>query len=323
MAAEVLVDALPYIDQGYDDPGVREAALAMVEEECRRYRPTKNYLEHLPTLNMTAFDTEMMNNEFERISNRVPMEPLSMKRYELPPPPPGKISELSAWQESVENSMAQLEHQSVRALNLELMLEYGCEAWKVHLEIFTSLQAKAQLRLAEIKKDIQETNWQRKSKQTQAGEKLKSLEAQWVMLVSKNYEIEQACAKLEETIAQYRSIEVEHELQQQPSPLAAVAETQEDVDDDDGRQAQREAQEEADQQDEDAEQNEGQSTTSSSESPKTDDSNSQTEQVLQLQPEEDIEMKDVSNERKAVVEATGLQDETSNEMPTNTETMVA
>jgi hypothetical protein len=26
----------------------REAALAMVEEETRRYRPTKNYLEHLP-----------------------------------------------------------------------------------------------------------------------------------------------------------------------------------------------------------------------------------------------------------------------------------
>lgn len=25
MAGEVLVDALPYIDQGYDDPGVREA----------------------------------------------------------------------------------------------------------------------------------------------------------------------------------------------------------------------------------------------------------------------------------------------------------
>lgn len=202
MAGEVLVDALPYIDQGYDDTGVREAALAMVEEECRRYRPTKNYLEYLPTLNMSAFETTLMTNEFERIQNRVPMEPLSMKRYELPPPPPGKISEIAAWQESVENSMAQLEHQAVRALNLELMLEYGCEAWKAHLEIFTSLQAKAQLRLQELKKDIQEINWQRKSKQTQAGDKLRSLEAQWVMLVSKNYEIEQACVKLEEAIAQ-------------------------------------------------------------------------------------------------------------------------
>ena len=36
-----MVDALPYYDQGYDEPGVREAAIALVEEETRRYRPTK------------------------------------------------------------------------------------------------------------------------------------------------------------------------------------------------------------------------------------------------------------------------------------------
>lgn len=35
---QVLVDALPYIDQGYDDPGVREMVTAMVEEETRYYR---------------------------------------------------------------------------------------------------------------------------------------------------------------------------------------------------------------------------------------------------------------------------------------------
>ena len=72
MAGEVVVDALPYIDQGYDEPGVREAAFAMVEEECRRYRPTKNYLEHLPPLNITAFETPMMHAEFERLQNRLP-----------------------------------------------------------------------------------------------------------------------------------------------------------------------------------------------------------------------------------------------------------
>lgn len=67
MASEVQLDALPYVDQGYDDPGVREAvsffyllspppckcvlfavqAMQLVEEETRRYRPTKNYLDFL------------------------------------------------------------------------------------------------------------------------------------------------------------------------------------------------------------------------------------------------------------------------------------
>lgn len=31
-------------------------ALAMVEDEKKRYRPTKNYLEHLPVLNLAGFE---------------------------------------------------------------------------------------------------------------------------------------------------------------------------------------------------------------------------------------------------------------------------
>lgn len=86
----------------------------MVEEETRRYRPTKNYLEHLPTLNIAAFETDVLRHEFERMQNRLPPEVLSMKRYELPPPPPGKMNDLAAWSESVDNSSAQLEHQATR-----------------------------------------------------------------------------------------------------------------------------------------------------------------------------------------------------------------
>ncbi|XP_055323362.1 pre-mRNA-splicing factor SPF27 [Sitodiplosis mosellana] len=215
MSTDVVVDALPYFDQGYEDPGVRETALAMVEEETRRYRPTKNYLEHLPPINTAIFETELMRNEFERIQNRLPMEPLSMKRYELPPPPPSKISELSAWQDAVENSMAQLEHQAVRAMNLELMLEYGCETWKVYLDVLTSMLAKAQKQLEGIKKDIQDINWQRKDKQTAAGEKLRALETQWVMLVSKNYEIEQACVRLEQEIEERKKEEESQQYNEQ------------------------------------------------------------------------------------------------------------
>ena len=48
-----------------------------------------------------------------------------------------------------------------------------------------------------MKKDIQEVNWTRKNKQTQVGDKLRQMESQWVGLVSKNYEIEQAIVQLE------------------------------------------------------------------------------------------------------------------------------
>ena len=78
------------------------------------------------------------------------------------------------------------------------MQDYGCDAWKEYNEILQKLVNQLQERLKELKKDIQEVNWTRKNKQTQVGEKLRQLESQWVGLVSKNYEIEQAIV-LQET----------------------------------------------------------------------------------------------------------------------------
>ncbi|XP_046396236.1 pre-mRNA-splicing factor SPF27 [Ischnura elegans] len=235
MAGEVLVDALPYIDQGYDEPGVREAALAMVEEETRRYRPTKNYLEHIPTLNLSAFETEIMRSEFERMQQRQPMDVLSMKRYELPPPPAGKLTDIAAWTECVDNSMAQLEHQATRICNLELMLEYGCEAWKSYLTVLVKLSTQAQKQLQAVRKQIQETNWERKNMQTTGGERLRALEASWVSLVSKNYEIEQACAQMEKELSnaqrkkqmQEEALEGEGKSEEGPTTMEEVWEAAE------------------------------------------------------------------------------------------------
>lgn len=200
MAGEVIVDALPYYDKGYEEPGIRDSALALVEEETRRYRPTKNYLDHLPAPNYTAFETEIMKTEIERLQSRLPMDMLSMKRYELPQPPAGKMTDIAAWSECVENSQAQLEHQALRILNLELMSEYGANAWKTYNTVLVQMVEQGQKQLQDIKKKIQDINWQRKNEQTEAGAKLKELENQWVGLVSKNYEIERACAELEKEI---------------------------------------------------------------------------------------------------------------------------
>ena len=83
------------------------------------------------SLNLNSFETPLMKSEFDRVASRQPMDTLSMKRYELPTPPAGKMTDVAAWNECVDNSMAQLEHQRTRITNLELMSEYGCESWKV------------------------------------------------------------------------------------------------------------------------------------------------------------------------------------------------
>lgn len=200
---QVVVDALPYFDQGYDEPGVREAALALVEEETRRYRPTKNYLDYLPPAKYDTFETEILKTEFERLQARLPMEMLSMRRYELPAPSAGRMNDISAWTECVENSMAQLQHQALRIENLELMSQYGSDGWKSYNSTLSQMLEAAQKQLTDLRKQIQEINWQRKTEQGEAGSKLKQLEENWVGLVSKNYEIERACVELEADIQQF------------------------------------------------------------------------------------------------------------------------
>uniref|UniRef100_A0A4W4H8F9 Pre-mRNA-splicing factor SPF27 n=1 Tax=Electrophorus electricus TaxID=8005 RepID=A0A4W4H8F9_ELEEL len=207
VAGEVFVDALPYFDQGYDAPGVREAAAALVEEETRRYRPTKNYLSYLPTPDFSAFETEIMRNEFERLAARQPLELLSMKRYELPAPSSGQKNDITAWQDCVNNSMAQLQHQAVRIENLELMAQYGTNAWKVSNECYNLAQTLLSNLIhccTVFRKQIQDLNWQRKNDQLSGGAKLRELESNWVSLVSKNYEIERAIVQLENDVAQLR-----------------------------------------------------------------------------------------------------------------------
>ncbi|XP_013786633.2 pre-mRNA-splicing factor SPF27-like, partial [Limulus polyphemus] len=87
-----------------------------------------------------------------------------------------------------------------RIANLELMSKYGCEAWKMYNSLLVQLLHQAQKQLQDLRKQIQEVNWERKSSQKAAGEKLRNLDASWVGLVSKNYEIERACAELEKEI---------------------------------------------------------------------------------------------------------------------------
>ena len=69
MSDTVAIDALPYYDRGYDEPGVREAAMQLVQEEMQRYRPTKDYLENLPSVGKSNILNryKFKSNKFRRV----------------------------------------------------------------------------------------------------------------------------------------------------------------------------------------------------------------------------------------------------------------
>lgn len=196
-----LVDALPYIDQGYEDIQDKQRILYMIDEETKRYRNTKNYLDYLGKEELNRFETDLMRNEFDRIEKEVQMEKFDMSRYEIPEPIIGRQKDLATWQKCIDNGSAQLEHQQFRILNLKLMDTYGTEAWKTYIEVLDKLIQFNKTKLIDTKRRIQETNYERKTSQEKAGEKLKHLDANWVTLVSRNFEIEQACLKLDNEIS--------------------------------------------------------------------------------------------------------------------------
>ena len=104
---KVVIDALPYYDQGYEDPGVRDHAVALIQEEMLLYKPNTDYLQHL-ALPDNRFESPILKNEMERINNNQPMDTINMKRYELPEPATGLKADVDAWRLSVENSHSQV-----------------------------------------------------------------------------------------------------------------------------------------------------------------------------------------------------------------------
>ena len=156
------------------------------------------------------FQSDILKNEFDRMEKRIPIDLLNMKRYELPPPPPGKQTDASAWLECVENSCAQLEHQASRwaglqdifallqlfhhsggsfpfslffaqnrIINLEIMADYGSNSWRVYNNTLKSMQSEAEKQLDKIKQRMQQINLSRKNEQTMAGSKIRALEQRY------------------------------------------------------------------------------------------------------------------------------------------------
>ncbi|OAF70044.1 hypothetical protein A3Q56_02200 [Intoshia linei] len=196
--SEYLIDALPYFDKGYDEPGVRESCLALINEQLSRFKPA-SYLEPLKEY---KFETELMTTEFERIESRMPMEILSTKRYQLPSPLPGKQNDMLSWIECLENSRAQLQHQYLRLMNLENINKYGSEVWKKFLATLESDVKLLNERLRNVRKMTQEINWDRKNNQSDIGDRLMALEEKWVSLVTHNYEIERSIVQLQTSVVE-------------------------------------------------------------------------------------------------------------------------
>uniref|UniRef100_A0A0N5AXY2 Pre-mRNA-splicing factor SPF27 n=1 Tax=Syphacia muris TaxID=451379 RepID=A0A0N5AXY2_9BILA len=192
-----LVDALPYLDTDFNEDD-RQAALQLIENECRSFRPTKNYLKFLPVVDFDAFLTPCLIKENARMSKKQEMQKLDMSRCELScPSTSGRQGDKTSWRKAIRNAQAQNEHLLLRNLNLELMEEYAPEILLRGNRVLEKQLNVEEKRLRKVKEDIMNLHSCRRQMQLEAGQKLKELEEKWVNMVTKNYKMELTCGELE------------------------------------------------------------------------------------------------------------------------------
>ncbi|KAK2451244.1 Pre-mRNA-splicing factor SPF27 [Trifolium repens] len=204
--AEIIIDALPYIDDDYSNDSVKKEVDRLVEEEMRRSsKKPADFLKDFPPLPTSNFeDYPMIGREYERVkAGQAPFK-IDRGRYELQVPPANKMNDETAWKLSLQTAQRLLQYQTLRMENLDLLLKYGPDAWKQHnqrLEVYLSRMQK----LAQEQNDkIEKVNRERKYHQQNTAYELNALSMQWNELCRKNIDIKVACASVETHLNELR-----------------------------------------------------------------------------------------------------------------------
>eukprot|EP00923_Selenidium_pygospionis_P050684 GHVN01087740.1.p2 GENE.GHVN01087740.1~~GHVN01087740.1.p2 ORF type:complete len:243 (-),score=24.49 GHVN01087740.1:2084-2779(-) len=190
-----LVDALPYVDPLPND--MLNQVKKMIEDEMKSMVPPRDYLAPLPMPDISNLDKGFMGKELQRISEQKPMPKLSTTRYEVEPPTGEEANDLTEWKRAVDNAKAQLEHSQARLLNLELMQNYGQNAWLKHiadLQIHDEMYRRA---ADQTKEQVDDINRSRKLAQVSCGNDLRSAQLEWTELSQRNGQILKAIGELE------------------------------------------------------------------------------------------------------------------------------
>ncbi|CAI4232469.1 unnamed protein product [Auanema sp. JU1783] len=196
---QVLVDALPYLDVDYNESD-RQLAHMLIEQECKIFRPTKNYLKHLAVPDFDMFLTPSMLKEHARMAKKQDMQKLDMSRCEIPSPAgTSRANDRDAWKKSIKNAKTQNEHLVLRQINLELMNDYAAESYLRRNKELEKELTKSETILRKHKEQIMEVHAHRKRSQMDAGRLLKEKEQNWVSMVSNNYRMEMAINELTKT----------------------------------------------------------------------------------------------------------------------------
>jgi len=201
-----LVDVLPYADP-YSEADKR-AALALIEQEMASFPPRADYLSSClsltPPLPPFLGGSEHLGEEVERVGRAGGSKEagggigLDLGRYAMRRPRGGSQEEASqaAWHDAAEGARLALQHQHTRQTNLQLLEQFGPNAWLVYNRQLSLAHHRLEEELGEVRAAIETLNRARQEEQLAAGAKLDRAQHRWEELVRSNMELDVACRGL-------------------------------------------------------------------------------------------------------------------------------
>lgn len=162
----------------------------LIQHEIQEFEP-KDYLSQFPPVPPERANTSKEQDD----------EGLDFERYELDIPAfekSTKIEEkLEVWCDLVQRAKVQIQHQKIRILNLQLLDEYGQNAWLEYLKTLENhkqaLDKAVQIRQTEVTS----TNEDRQSRQFEWAGEIARFEIKWKKLIQDNIEIQNQLSKLQ------------------------------------------------------------------------------------------------------------------------------
>jgi len=191
------IDSLPYVDPPIGN-GEQELINDMIKEEMSKFTPP-DYLAQLPSYTDFDYDNfQFLKTEIDRLKEGKDMDAFDISRYKASAP--SKKNDSNQWKSAIDNAKAQLEHQDLRKVNLELLSKYGANSWKLYLSDLEIVQKTLKRQLEQQQLQIQEINVKRKLEQESTIERINQNQKKWLELINKNREIEFACLQFENEI---------------------------------------------------------------------------------------------------------------------------
>lgn len=221
-----LVDALPYIDTQLGAAEVAQQVKALIEEEMTQFEP-RDYLASLPAPELPLLNSSKMQEEFSRVSMRQPLGAIELKKYEVERPEGEAAEDEDAWKRITSTTKMNFEYTRIKALNLELLEQWGKKAWIAHNILIRGAEKLLGKEATELRAAREEVNKKRKLDQVSCGNDLRKLTRELEQYQQDNSQVEQAVRGLELDLKRLPDFAVERGVDIADVDLAAPKESDE------------------------------------------------------------------------------------------------